>query len=347
MIAIIVSLKFNPGHVSHLVASYKQCEELGYTSYYYVDKGFLPFLPNGSRIKVYGQDKLKNIDLAIFTFPSQHNLLEMFKLKFLGKAKILYIFHEPIYSFKEYRESGYTRFQVMLERCKNWIGALSVLLSDAVLLPSKKALDNYERSSLYKKSNYYYLPLMYDDERNVTHKGLERRYFSYIGTVATDHSFNEYLDFVELAVKNSMIPDIDFLIATKSEFELPEILRNSPRVVVCKGHPMSDDEINKHYASTYIIWNAYERLTQSGVLAKSFMFGTPAIVLRKNLSEFTEDGKEVIAIDDNRSVQQIKCAIDTIVNGFESFSSACRKRFENSFYYRNYNGRIEEILNKE
>ena len=27
---LIISLNFNPGHVSHLIASYKQCEDLGY-----------------------------------------------------------------------------------------------------------------------------------------------------------------------------------------------------------------------------------------------------------------------------------------------------------------------------
>ena len=30
MRAYIISLNFNPGHVSHMVASYKQCEEMGY-----------------------------------------------------------------------------------------------------------------------------------------------------------------------------------------------------------------------------------------------------------------------------------------------------------------------------
>ena len=29
MKALIISLNFHPGHVSHMVASYKQCEELG------------------------------------------------------------------------------------------------------------------------------------------------------------------------------------------------------------------------------------------------------------------------------------------------------------------------------
>lgn len=45
MRSLIISLNFNPGHVSHMLASYKQCEDLGYESVYYVNKKFVPFLP--------------------------------------------------------------------------------------------------------------------------------------------------------------------------------------------------------------------------------------------------------------------------------------------------------------
>ena len=48
--SLIISLNFHPGHVSHMVASYKQCEELGYESVFYVNPAFIPYLPKGSRI---------------------------------------------------------------------------------------------------------------------------------------------------------------------------------------------------------------------------------------------------------------------------------------------------------
>ena len=50
MIALIISLNFHPGHVSHMVASYKQCEELDYESIYYVNPVLAPNLPKDSRI---------------------------------------------------------------------------------------------------------------------------------------------------------------------------------------------------------------------------------------------------------------------------------------------------------
>ena len=56
-----------------MVASYKQCEELGYKSIYYVNPSFAPFLPQDS-IVTYASDGIEfKVDLAIFLFPSQRN----------------------------------------------------------------------------------------------------------------------------------------------------------------------------------------------------------------------------------------------------------------------------------
>ena len=107
---------------------------------------------------------------------------------------------------------------------------------------------------------------------------------------------------------------------------------------------MSDDEINAYYNSSIAVWNAYARTTQSGVLAKSFMFGTPALVMRKNLNEFTHDGQNVVAIDDNTNMEEIAAAIEKIYANRENFYHECRKEFEMSFYYRVYNSKFNEII---
>lgn len=174
---------------------------------------------------------------------------------------------------------------------------------------------------------------------------MPRLYFSYIGTVAADHSFQEYLEFVEWAVTNNKLENICFMIGTKSEFEIPEALKTSSRVAIHKGQPMTDEEINAYYSSSIAVWNAYARTTQSGVLAKSFMFGTPVIVLRANLNEFTRDGQNVVAIDDNTDQEQLAAAVEKICGNFDAFSSECRNEFEKSFYYRVHNEEFERIIN--
>ena len=93
MRALIISLNFNPGHVSHMVASYKQCEELGYESVYYVNPAFIPFLPKDSRAVSATDGKRLKTDLAIFLFPSQKNLPLIWKrLNFTTKSTFRNIF---------------------------------------------------------------------------------------------------------------------------------------------------------------------------------------------------------------------------------------------------------------
>lgn len=73
------------------------------------------------------------------------------------------------------------------------------------------------------------------------------------------------------------------------------------------------------------------------VLAKNFMYGKPAVVLRANLNEFMEDGQEVAALDDNTSYGNIESAVDGVVTNFNHYSISCRKKFEETFCYRKYN----------
>lgn len=343
MNSLIISLNFNPGHVSHLVASYRQCEDLGYNSVYYVAREFISYLPQNSNI-IESFKATPKADLAIFLFPSQNNLPLIWNLKRKG-CKIIYIFHEPLAPMKIYKDAGFSIKYLAKLWIINHISALTIKWSDIILLPSKKAVSYYNKNKLYKNPNYHYLPLMYADEREKEITPMSRKYFSYIGTIAADHSFIEYLDFVKWAIKNNKLPNLHFLIATKSDFEVPEILRNNIRVKIQKGRPMTDQEINDFYGNTYVIWNAYARTTQSGVLAKSFMFGTPALVLRNNLNEFTHENENVIAIDDNTDYIQIHSALSKILNNYMHFSVNARKEFEKSFYYKQYNERMKKIIN--
>lgn len=343
MNALVVSLNFHPGHVCHLIASYKQCEELGYTSFYYVDPEFEDYLPSDSRIITSRSGLIRDIDLAVFLFPSQKNILLLFKLK-LKHSKILYVFHEPLARMNVYREAGFSFLYLVKLWIIDKVNIITVRLSNGVLLPSKKAVQYYESNNNYSNRHYHYLPLMFDDEYIKDGIQPERRYFSYIGTIAADHSFNEYLRFVKWAISKGKVTGLSFLIATRTDFNIPEELKNSSRVVIKKGKPLSEKEINDYYSQSLLIWNAYARCTQSGVLAKSFMFGTPAIVLEQNLNEFTVSGYNVVAISDNTSFDQIEGAILKVQDSFNEYSLSCRCSFESFFYYRVYNSTIKDIL---
>ena len=345
MKALIISLNFHPGHVSHMVASYKQCEELGYQSIFYVNYEFENYLPHECRMLINGRHSCPVTDIAIFLFPSQKNLPLIWKMKRKG-VRVVYIFHEPLSPMSDYRKAGFSYKYLAKLWVINRISQWTVKWSDLILLPSRKAVDFYEKNPLYKNRNYHYLPLMYDDERRKRHELFPRIYFSYIGTIAADHSFGEFLNFAEWVIRENRMPEFKFLIATKSSFTVPDILKDSQRITIQQGRPLTDEEINAYYASTIVVWNAYARTTQSGVLAKSFMFGTPAIVLRKNCNEFAQDGIEIKAIEDNTNKDEIAAAIVEVKKNFLLYSSNCRKRFEESFYYRQYNEQFATLVNE-
>lgn len=346
MKALIISLKFNPGHVSHMVASYKQCEELGYECAYYIAPEFVDFLPKDSRFIVYGNNLPKDIDFALFLFPSEKVLPTIWKLRRYHECKIIYVFHEPVISFEEFSQSGYSRFQVFLEQLKDLVSCWIVRSVDAIVLPSQKAFQNFKLCKRYKNDKFYYVPLMFDNENLLAFK-TERQYFSYIGTIASDHSYNEYLRFVLWAINNDELMQINFMIATKSHVERTETVQravSSGRLKIIDGHPLTNEEINLCYAESYMVWNAYERMMQSGVLPKAFMFGTPAIVLKKNESEFVKDGEGVVAINNNKSFEEIKNAILKVLSSFMQYSIACNELFLKNFYYKSHNKLFKNII---
>lgn len=345
MKAIVVSLKFNPGHVSHMIASYKQLNELGYETFFYISKKFLEFLPSdfSNKCILWGDETPKDISVAFFLFPSHFNIYEIIRLKIKYKTKIIYVFHEPIDKYKEYILSGYSQFQTIKRRLINFINIITVRMANVVILPSRKALTKYDKNSWYHNKERYYIPLMYDDEVNEVDENVDKCYFSYIGTVTPDHSFNEYVKFVKWAIETNWEPEINFLIATKSNVSINIV---SPRIKIVKGRPMTNKEIDSYYNISFAIWNAYDRTTQSGVLPKAFMFGTSAIVLEKNISEYTEPYKDIELVKDNTSILQISSAVLKIFYNRCFYSTNCRNRFLETFYYKIYNDKISEIISK-
>lgn len=140
-----------------------------------------------------------------------------------------------------------------------------------------------------------------------------------------------------------------FLIATKSSLPVDEnerlkVLVDSGRLHIIEGKPLTDEEINTYYSKSLVIWNAYARTTQSGVLAKAFMFGTPAVVLRKNVSEFVIPGNNVETIDNNGSYKEIITAIKKIEGNKEHYVRSARRAFLDFFYYKRYNENIKKII---
>lgn len=342
----IISLNFRAAHISHLIASYNQMLDLGFQPILIVNEKFIPFLPEGIKYKTKILE-VEKIDLAIFWFPAIGNIKAMINLKYHHHAKILYVYHEPFDKFSSYLKAGNSKWWTIKYFLKYLVGLSFLKLADCIILPSEKALNLY-KSGIAKKFNrkYHYLPLLYMDERLVSNS-TKRKYFSYIGSLNFDHAFPEYVDLIYYIFKNNPSLNLLFLIATWADMQGDNRLEEMKAAGVLKvvsGKPMPNEEINEYYASSYLVWNAYNRSTQSGVLAKSFMFGTPGLIMKSNLSEFVQDGREVIAIDSNSNYSEMINALKTVLDNFDSFSRNARECFEQNYLYSIHNENMKNII---
>jgi hypothetical protein len=343
MNVLVVSLNFHPGHFSHLVANYKLFMNCGYSPYLFVHKKFNRMDEMNEFNKINSSSelmKLQQIDIAVFWFPSIRNIVEILRLRILFKSRIIYIYHEPFDSILNYYKSGF-RFKKILKICLiNVINIPVILLSHCIVLPSKASFSLYQKKYTYLNNNYSLIPLLFDDEADFSLKNVPKNFISYIGTVASDHAFDRFVNFVDSSINNDWFPDLQFLIATSSIIPFKEryILEKhilSGKVVISEGLPMSNSEINAYFMSSIIVWNAYNRSMQSGILPKAYMFGAAVIVLTRNANEFIADRLTGILINDNNNVIEIKNAVCDILQHKKFYFQNCRNQFLKYFYYKN------------
>ena len=75
---------------------------------------------------------------------------------------------------------------------------------------------------------------------------------------------------------------------------------------------------------------------QSGVLSKSFMFGTPVLANSKNENEYIENHKNSIILSNNNDFDEIESSILEIINNIEIYSKNSRNSFLKFFFFENY-----------
>lgn len=350
--AIIVSRNFNPGHYSHLIANYKLLSECGIDTFMYHHSSFNKMGEIGrERIfnSYYELKRAGKIDVAIFWFPSLKNILDIIFLRFYYGTKVVYVFHEPLESARAYLVAGFGLLRTARILLIGRVNYLLVLLSNKIILPSAKAYSTFETSYSSAHKKYELIPLLFDDEAAHINTVNERSFISYIGTIAEDHAFDEYVKFVMQAIVNDWFPQYTFLIATKSAVPVSQrsLLSNYVslgKVIIREGQPMSNSEINGYYNSSIVVWNAYRRSMQSGVLPKAFMFGTPLIVSSYNSSEFFESHQHGVMVGGNYDVDEMKMAVKDVVANFVKYSASCRQKFLSTFCYKAHTAKFMKFV---
>jgi len=355
MNALIISLKFNPGHFSHLTANYRLFSEIGFIPYLYVHPGFRSMDQNNEyRYKTPGAGlkDLTTIDAAVFWFPSLRNIYEVIRMRFLRGAKVIYIYHEPFDSVRNYYDSGF-RLKKILKICLiHFVNIPVIMLSHHIVLPSRKAAALYRDRYAVLNSSYSMIPLLFDDEAGGTLLPVYKTSFSYIGTIAADHAFDRFTGFVAHAIENRLLPGVEFLVATRNTIPGPEkkvflSLLASGRLTILEGRPLMNDEINQCYSRSFLVWNAYNRSMQSGVLPKAYMFGAAVICRRGNTNEFFTENRTGISVEDTGNFEEIAKAAGIIWEEKESYLRQSRETFLDTYYYKNHSRRFLDLLQRK
>lgn len=340
MRAILASKRFNPGHISHMEANCKLLEEQGFDVRYSVNERFLSFPDCGMQGKESGFSHwiaLRRGDLFIVWYASVSVVFNLLFVRLFSRATTVYIYHEPYTSFSSYRAAGFSWLKTVRVTAISLVSRVICALSDKIILPSERAFQAMPAAQ-QEPRRYAKINLMFADESAPKTQGLVREFVSYIGTIAEDHAFDEFVQLMHACVADKALLPLRFLIATRSP--VPEKHRavidecvSSGRLVLQAGRPMTNAEINHFYASSFVVWNAYRRSMQSGVLPKAYMFGTPVLVSTCNQSEYFQEGVHGALLSTGYTLQEFQLTISWLQANWANISSNCRTQYLQNFDY--------------
>ena len=225
----------------------------------------------------------------------------------------------------------------------------TIKAADLVVLPSRYGLREYQRSDARFNTNATYFPLIFDDEAPADISVLlpQKRYFGYLGSLCRSHGFDQYLSFIRHAFEYEM--NVQFLIASRNP--LPEdflsdslVRKNLDRIEIRCGRPLGNEEMNRCYAESFCVWNLYRRSTQSAVLPKAFMFGTP--VIATSIGSFPEYIQEGVngRFAEAQDREEIWSVLQDMRDNIGRYAASCRQTFLDLFYYRSRLQDLREIL---
>lgn len=358
--ALVVSLKFSPAHVSHLRAYVMLMSGLGFNVTLLLDKKYRTFTEKeeffiGSNKIYFPEMPKENYDICLVYNSSVNNLI--FTKLFKKKSKLLFVHHEPWGGKEECPTLFDINFKVALLFAKHVVNALTLRNVDKVLLPSNYAIERYYKNDIKYNGVYYYFPLIFDDEFSSTIDQLlinQKRFFSFIGTAVSHHGFQDYLDFIKNIYKQGLDKKYSLYFEIATRTDLTELISNDETIkkmirdnslTITHGRPLSNEEINLAYKRSFCVWLGYDYVTQSGVLPKAYMFGTPVLATKiGSFPEFLVDGKEGYFIDNKKDIIILGKLLD-IKEHLADFSKNSREKFINTFYWNANINRMKNIIN--
>lgn len=341
---LICSVHFGAGHTAHLNAYNKMVTDCGYEAALYLNEQYISLFRDFNGIVFTQQEEAEKFQPDIVWIWNvgleDIKIINRFKKT---NAKIVYVLHEPYMGFRDLLTEGKL---IIRKSVANFVNFWICSHVGNIILCSNFAVEQAREyvPGILKKSIMF--PLLYMDDFIPS---VERKYFSLIGAYSHPHGSDLFLDFMRKSKDNN---DIYFQIATRTNIE--EILKDptlekmmkSGRLIVQQGRPLTEQEMNEAYRRSICTWNGYRHCMQSGVLANSFMQGTPVMATHLgSFDEYVQDGKNGVFIDDF-SYDSIFNAFQRVKGNMDEMVENARNTFLTHFYYRNQEEKFKEIVEK-
>lgn len=349
----IMSAKYAPGHFSHMLAYYELFREIDCVPVLYLDKQYDSF------VKEYPQYQYQYLSsdaqapdiLFIYNLSPDDNTITKRFQQSNPAMKVFFVYHEPWYGFSGWFKdltSGNESVKESIKAVGRYLFVKrTVKRCDRVILPSKTALNNYEKYCRNLNPNYSVFPLIFTDECGDSLNVKDKQYFSFISTASNSKNFNMFIEYVKYKAQKDETSQ--FQIATRTDIsdyldEQLQTLINQKRLIVNHGHSLSNCEINHAYLLSNCTWMLYNRSTQSGVICKSFMFGAPVIASEIGSFKDVVNSDNGIILHGSYSLDDIDSAYETIKNHFSTLSDGARKSFISQFYYGKHIDLFKEVI---
>jgi len=344
----ISSLKFSAAHMSHMIAYAKLFEYMGHDPIFWLDKGYQKMIMEQETFPtVWYTGAVPTDAKAVLLYnPSVSNSKVSKKLERHG-LKLLYVYHEPWESFQQRLKEGLK--QALKAFVAHYYSTRVLKYADIVIVPSNYALKLYNKSDEKYNKNVIMIPLLFDDELTSKLDVSKKEYFSYIGHAVRGHMFDKYIELIKWIYTSGS--NMKFEIATGTDIRrtirkdaIIQKMISTGALKLSYGRPLSNLEINQAYERSFCVWNVYRRSTQSGVLPKAFMFGTP--VIASNLGsfpEFVRDGENGYLVDDY-SFESLYKKLILVNENIGIVSQNCRNTFEKTFYWKAQVDKMRQII---
>jgi len=348
--AALISLRFNPAFIQHLVAYAKALHELNIETEFLLDDAYGKFTELAGLTAIAANSNIVQSSSpthAVFFNVSIENADLATKLQHTG-TKILYLYHEPRKVTLNYLKSDGLR-GLLVGAAAHRVSVPLLRVADKVVMGSQYALSVYRQGDARHNAKACTFPLIYDDEAGlITPETVDsKRYFSYVGNIGHVHALDQYVDVMRESFKRNS--DLKFLVASRMPlpgyFLKDRMIRsNLGKIKVLCGQTLQNSEINDCYAKSFCVWNLYRRSTQSAVMPKAFMFGTPVIASKiGSFPEFVIDGYNgrYANAGDPGNVLSIASELRARI---AEYAGNCRSSFLGTFFYRSRLDELRQLL---